>query len=72
MLSIVVSAVNFLRNQVLNHRLFNTNFVNKVGLNTVFLFIAPQWGGYAVVECLQVFLSCVNKSSSFWDTDLEA
>ena len=69
MLSIVVSAVNFVRGQTLNHGLF---FVTKFKLKTMFFFTTRKCRYYPVFECLFVFVSCSKKSSSFWDTEVVA
>jgi len=67
-LSIVGSAVNFVRCQTLNHGLFRV-FVTKFKLNTMFL-TTRKCRCYPVFECLFVFGSCAKKTSSFWDMEV--
>ena len=70
-LSIVVSAVNFVRSQTLITAC-SEFFVTKFKLNTMFFFTTRNCRCYPVFECLYVFVSCARKSSSFWDTEVVA
>ena len=65
-LSIAVNAVNYIRRNAFNHRLFKT-FATRFELSTAYFFTIPKQDGFLKAEFLLVFSNCAKKLRCFTD-----